>query len=710
MNGVPPLPPYTIHRLGDRALIVDLSDLHEVLRLRDILSQSDRAGIDDIVPAARALAVLFDPKRISADSAHAWLERTLEWMPASAPTSGSPEGGPRAAGALAAPGGGGGSVRGRGSVRGLDSARGRSSALGGGGGSVPGQDSVPGQGSVLDGGFVPDGDPVVVDVVYDGDDLADTAALVGTTVDELVRRHTDATWRVAFSGFAPGFGYLVTDDPWFDVPRRSSPRSRVPAGAVGLAGGFSGAYPREGPGGWQLIGRTDAPLWHPGDSHPALLTPGTTVRFRAVDAEPASAGLASAQPASAQPASARPASVGPASARPASAQPASAEPGRTASTAPLAPRTVGRKTHDRPHEESLSDAADRAFSGGPFDDVAAAASTTDAAAASTTDAAAAAASASDAAAASSTNAAASAAAAPSAAVSTGPAVTVLQSGPQLLIEDLGRPGSASIGAGRSGALDRGALRLGNRLVGNAESAAGLEAVVGARLRFERSTWIAVTGARGALKMGGHAIEPDAAVQASPGDVLELGTAEHGLRYVVALRGGVAVPHELGSASTDIGAHLGPAPLADGDTLALADDVTAGIPAVDALTVWSPPDDEVHVHVVAGPRQNWFTRASVVAFYESAWRVTQQSNRVGSRLWSDAVKLQRSGDPALPAELPSEPMVPGAIQVPPSGEPTVLLADGPVTGGYPVIAVVADADLDLFAQLRPGQRIRFRHSR
>ncbi|WP_243062348.1 5-oxoprolinase/urea amidolyase family protein [Humibacter sp. RRB41] len=527
-----------IRRLGDRALLADLPDLETVLAARDALAASRPHGVEDVVPAARTVAVLFDPQRVSLDAARTWFQRAL------------------------------GDLVGHGR---------------------PTSD--------------PAGSEVVIDVVYDGEDLAEAARLVGVSVDELVRKHAAERWRVAFDGFAPGFGYLVADGDWFEVPRRSSPRTNVPAGAVALAGGFSGVYPREGPGGWQLIGRTDAPLWRPRSSPPALLAPGTAVRFRAVDA------LA----------------------------PDSAAPAAAAAPAPPGPA-----------------------------------------------------------------AAASVAAAPS--------ITVLRAGPQLLIEDLGRVGSASIGAGRSGALDRGALRLANRLVGNPEGAAGLEVVVGAELRFEQPTWFAVTGARGVLRVGGHPIESDAAVHADAGDVLSLGMADHGLRYVIALRGGVDAPLELASASTDLGARLGPAPLTDGDAIVIGAGTASGIPAVDALTVWSPPDDEVDVHVVPGPREDWFARDSVEAFYDTEWEVTQASNRVGMRLRSPrGVSLDRAERVAA-TELASEPMVPGAIQVPPSGEPTVLLADGPVTGGYPVIAVVTDADLDLFAQLRPGQRLRFRHAR
>jgi KipI family sensor histidine kinase inhibitor len=125
---------------------------------------------------------------------------------------------------------------------------------------------------------------VTIPVVYDGDDLKATAALLEVTPDELVARHTATPWRVAFVGFAPGFGYLVSDDWPFEVPRLDAPRTRVPAGAVAVAGAFGGVYPRQSPGGWRLIGRTDAPLWNPDADPPALLVPGRRVRFVPVEA------------------------------------------------------------------------------------------------------------------------------------------------------------------------------------------------------------------------------------------------------------------------------------------------------------------------------------------------------------------------------------------------------------------------------------------
>lgn len=123
------------------------------------------------------------------------------------------------------------------------------------------------------------GPAIEVPVRYDGDDLADVAALTGLGTTEVVEAHTGTAWTVAFGGFAPGFSYLVGGDPRLTVPRLDSPRARVPAGSVGLAGEFSGIYPRQSPGGWRLIGHTDLAMWDTSRDRPALLTAGMTVTF-----------------------------------------------------------------------------------------------------------------------------------------------------------------------------------------------------------------------------------------------------------------------------------------------------------------------------------------------------------------------------------------------------------------------------------------------
>ena len=126
-----------------------------------------------------------------------------------------------------------------------------------------------------------DQEPVTLPVDYSGPDLAEVAERTGVSPDGVVAAHTGQTWTVAFCGFAPGFGYLLGENDSLRVPRRSQPRTSVPAGAVGLADAFSGVYPRSGPGGWQLIGRTDANLWDVDRDPPALLRPGVRVRFTA---------------------------------------------------------------------------------------------------------------------------------------------------------------------------------------------------------------------------------------------------------------------------------------------------------------------------------------------------------------------------------------------------------------------------------------------
>lgn len=131
---------------------------------------------------------------------------------------------------------------------------------------------------------------VEIPVIYGGEDLADVAALLGLDPAEVVRRHSGQEWTVAFCGFAPGFGYLVSPEGHWDVPRRPSPRTKVPAGSVALAGEFSGVYPRESPGGWQLIGRTEVAVFDPVRDPVALLRPGNRVRF--VDATPRMTGAA----------------------------------------------------------------------------------------------------------------------------------------------------------------------------------------------------------------------------------------------------------------------------------------------------------------------------------------------------------------------------------------------------------------------------------
>ena len=298
---------------------------------------------------------------------------------------------------------------------------------------------------------------------------------------------------------------------------------------------------------------------------------------------------------------------------------------------------------------------------------------------------------------------------------------VVQPGPLAHNEDRGRPVRAAVGVGATGALDRGALRLANRLVGNDESLAGLELLFGgfeARLEGADAVWFAVTGSPGAVLLDGRPVDAFTAVRAEPGRTLTIGPAVTGARRVLAVRGGIDVPAVLGSRSRDTLSGLGPAPVAAGDVLTIGPAPSAPVPALDFLPVPAADDGPAEVRAHRGPRADWFTGAALDALFTVPWRASAQADRIGLRLDPPHIPAHASGvDPhpapllerAVTRELPSEPMVAGSVQVPPDGRPTVLLADHPVTGGYPVIAVVADADLDRFAQLRPGDAVLFRHA-
>ncbi|MGJ9422612.1 biotin-dependent carboxyltransferase family protein [Aeromicrobium sp. CF3.5] len=278
-------------------------------------------------------------------------------------------------------------------------------------------------------------------------------------------------------------------------------------------------------------------------------------------------------------------------------------------------------------------------------------------------------------------------------------LTVHASGPLALVQDLGRAGQAGIGVGRSGAADRTALRQGNRALGNDESAAGVE-VTGGGLDVEvgdELIMMCVSGARCDVTIDGGAVGSHSVVSAPAGSRVRLGPPTGGLRAYLCVRGGVDVPEVMGSRSHDVLSGLGPDPLAAGEVLPVG--ASRGeFPQVDYLVCprW---DDPVVLRAVLGPRQGWVTDPDLLV--AQPWQATQDINRVGMRL--SGATFER----ARPDQLPSEGIWRGAIQVSPSGEPVLFLADHPVTGGYPVVAVVIDEDVDRAAQVQPGQSLTFR---
>ena len=279
-------------------------------------------------------------------------------------------------------------------------------------------------------------------------------------------------------------------------------------------------------------------------------------------------------------------------------------------------------------------------------------------------------------------------------------LTVLAPGPLATVQDRGRPGYAGIGVPRSGAADAAAADLANRLVGNVDTAATVEVTAGGlRVRAERSLLVALTGAPAPVTVDRRAAPFGAPFTLGAGVELALGAPTAGLRTYLAVRGGVDVPPVLGSRSTDTLSGLGPAPLAPGDQLPVGD-LRGEEPFVDVAPVRAPSSAPV-LRVLPGPRRDWLAPAAWTELITRSWTVTPNSNRVGLRL--DGPRLARARDD----ELPSEGLVPGALQVPPDGAPVLFLADHPVTGGYPVLAVVTTADLPAAAQLRPGDTLTFR---
>ena len=500
-------------------------------------------------------------------------------------------------------------------------------------------------------------DPVVIEVVYDGPDLDDVARQLGVPRDEVVRRHTNAHYTAAFTGFAPGFAYLTAPDADLDVPRRESPRTRVPAGSVGLADEWSGVYPTASPGGWQLIGSTDAVLWRLDRTPPALIRPGDAVRFAAVREHARARATSTAATGSTSPAPGVAARAG-------------------ASAAPTGPTRSAE--HGNAAEAPMTGAADGV-----------------------------------------------------------PAFTIERTTFPLLIEDSGRPRAASLGLGRSGALDRAAARRANDLVGNPTEEPVLELVLAdAELLARQDAVLALTGAPASIAVESadgveREAEPDRPFLVRAGERVLLSPPAHGMRSYLALRGGIAAEAPIGSASRDTLTGIGPAPLGTGAAIRvkpLREGVrsTARVDAaqhdheshdatdeIDRSDAGARADDgpgapahadtgPARVRVVLGPRDDEFAEEAVDAFLRTAWTVSERSDRVGLRLVDGPTIARRDGATAFA----SEGTLPGSIQVPANGEPVVFLADAPVTGGYPVIATVVDADLDALGRLRPGERLRF----
>jgi biotin-dependent carboxylase-like uncharacterized protein len=276
-------------------------------------------------------------------------------------------------------------------------------------------------------------------------------------------------------------------------------------------------------------------------------------------------------------------------------------------------------------------------------------------------------------------------------------IIVSQTGPLALIEDLGRPGLGHLGVSPSGAADRAAFALANRLVGNPEGAAVIEITIGGLvIMVERLAWLAVTGAPTQLEVDGRPTASHTPIALRPGAELRVDPPPHGVRNYLAVRGGLQVPKTLGSRSTDVLSCLGPAPLRPGARIEVGRPQT-GMPGVELAP---PREPAKRLELRPGPRRDWFTDNAWATLLSQPWTVSVDANRIAVRL--DGPALARRIDD----ELPSEGLLRGAVQVPRSGRPLIFLADHPVTGGYPVVGVLTERAADHAAQLRPGETMRF----
>ena len=281
---------------------------------------------------------------------------------------------------------------------------------------------------------------------------------------------------------------------------------------------------------------------------------------------------------------------------------------------------------------------------------------------------------------------------------------ILRTGPLAIVEDLGRAGLAHLGVGRSGAADRRAHTLANRLVANPDDRATVEVTFGgfAARVSGGDIDIAVTGADSNPTVDGIILGTNSIHHVRDGQVISLGTPSAGLRTYLSVRGGICVAPVLGSRSYDVMSAIGPSPLRAGDRLPIGEH-TADYPELDQAPVAALTGTAVELLVVPGPRDDWLVDPD--ALVHTDWVASDHSDRVGMRLVGRPLQ-HRYPD----RQLPSEGATRGAIQLPPNGLPVILGPDHPITGGYPVAGVVIDEDIDKLAQVRPGQHVRLHWAR
>lgn len=437
------------------------------------------------------------------------------------------------------------------------------------------------------------GRTIEVPVQYGGEagpDLAAVAELTGLGPEEVIACHTGQAYRVFMMGFMPGFAYLGPLDPRIAVPRRSTPRVRVPARSVGLADRQTGIYPRESPGGWQVIGRAGIEVFDTSRSVPALFAPGDQVRFVSVPDLPTSG-------------------------------------------------------------------AESELSGSPRQPEPLAFART---------------------------------------------ISVLRPGLLTTIQDVGRWGHQDRGVSAAGPMDMTSHRLANLIVGNPQRAATLEAtLVGPELRMDAQTIVAIAGADLGATLDGRGVPLNEAVGCPAGSILRFGERRSGTRAYLGIAGGVDVPRVLGSRATHVASALGGIggrPLRQGDRLPIGQ-ARRG-PWNRSVAPRSIHHGGARVRVLPGPQAHLFAPSTMDDLRRTRFTVSPRSDRMGYRL--SGARMDGIRD----RQMISDAAFAGSVQIPPSGEPILLMSDGPTTGGYPQIVTVITADRPLAGQLGPGDWIEF----
>ena len=434
-----------------------------------------------------------------------------------------------------------------------------------------------------------------------GPDLDEVAAYANISPHAVIARHSATDYRVFMLGFLPGFAYMGTVDESIAAPRKATPRTRIPAGSVGIAGRQTGIYPRESPGGWQLIGRTAVQVFDPWRERPALFAPGDQVRFVPERR---------------------------------TTNPTNPEP-RTPE-----PRTPEPRTSEPPNPRTL---------------------------------------------------------------------TVLNPGLFTTIQDSGRWGHQDRGVPVAGPMDSRAYGFANALVGNAPDAAVLEATLtGPELRFEQVATIAIAGADLSASVDGKSIPSGSTHLCVSGSVLRFGERRSGARAYVAIAGGVDVSPVLGSRATHVVSALGGLhgrALKAGDRLPLGESVhPRGNPSSLAPQL---PAGGARLRIMRGPQDEYFDESALDLLQRTRFTISPQSNRMGYRLVSNAQRRIPNPESRTPTgAMISDATFMGGLQIPPSGDPILLMADRQTTGGYPQIATVITADLPMAGQLAPGDWIEF----